>query len=129
MKFSNHCHFVGNLGKDPEAQYLPNGTKKVSFSLAVNMSYKGSDGGWVDKTTWVNLSAFGPVADRIMAALRKGMTAVVSATYETSESVGEDGKKRYFHNFNVTDFSPSKPLAGAVAEDAPSAFDTGDIPF
>ena len=47
---------VGRLGKDAEVMVLPSGSQTIKFSIAVDDSYKGADGNWVERTYWIPCS-------------------------------------------------------------------------
>ena len=49
---------VGNLGRDPELRYTPNGVPVTSFSVAVNRRWTSSDGTPGEETTWFRVSAW-----------------------------------------------------------------------
>ena len=48
MASVNKIILVGNLGKDPEVKYTPNGTAVAKFSLATNERYKDKEGNWIE---------------------------------------------------------------------------------
>jgi len=56
---------TGNLGKDPEERYTPNGTKTVEFSVA---NYLGHD----KDPNWYQCTAFRSIADYCLTKLHKG---------------------------------------------------------
>jgi single-strand DNA-binding protein len=101
-KLRNLCLFTGNSGKDPELQYLPSGDAFTSFGLAVHNNYQ-KDGEWVEETTWVDLSAFGPIAERLVQKVQKGTFLQVQTTYTKRTVETEEGNRTY-HNFKVNDF-------------------------
>jgi len=68
----NKIMLIGNLGRDPEMNYTPNGTAVTKFSLAVNRSYKLSDGTWQTETEWFNIVAWKDLAERCSKSLQKG---------------------------------------------------------
>ena len=64
MAFSK-IMFIGNLGRDPEMRYTPNGKPVTQFSVAVSHSKPDGQGGWVDEgTDWFRVSVFGDRAER-----------------------------------------------------------------
>jgi single-strand DNA-binding protein len=88
--------FIGNLGRDPEMRYMPNGRPVTQFSVAVSHSKPDGQGGWVDEgTDWYRVSVFGDRAERIAEQLRKGMKVFVEGRLKTSEYVGKDNEKRF----------------------------------
>ena len=68
---------VGNLGRDPELRYLPNGTPTVNLSVATNNSYTNQKGEQVKETTWWRVSVFGKQAEVCSQYLTKGRQVLV----------------------------------------------------
>src|SRR5205814_4761620 len=54
-KSVNKVILIGNLGKDPEVKYTPQGTPVAKITLATNERYKDKDGQWQDRTEWHNV--------------------------------------------------------------------------
>ena len=87
--------FIGNLGRDPEMRYMPNGKPVTQFSVAVSHSKPDGQGGWVDEgTDWFRVSVFGDRAERAAEQLRKGNRVFVEGRFRTREFEGQDGQKR-----------------------------------
>ena len=87
--------FIGNLGRDPEMRYTPNGKPVTQFSVAVSHSKPDGQGGWVDEgTDWFRVSVFGDRAERAAEQLRKGNRVFVEGRFKTREFEGKDGQKR-----------------------------------
>jgi single-strand DNA-binding protein len=84
---------MGNLTRDPELRTTPNGTSVCSFSLALNRSYKGSNGEWQEATDYVDVVAWGPLGERVSQYLSKGRPALVNGRLQ-SRSWEQDGQKR-----------------------------------
>jgi single-strand DNA-binding protein len=84
---------MGNLTRDPELRTTPNGTSVCSFSLALNRSYKGSDGNWQEATDYVDVVAWGPLGERVSQYLSKGRPCLVNGRLQ-SRSWEQDGQKR-----------------------------------
>ena len=88
--------FIGNLGRDPEMRYMPNGRPVTQFSVAVSHSKPDGQGGWVDEgTDWYRVSVFGDRAERTAEQLRKGMKVFVEGRLKTSEYMSKDNEKRF----------------------------------
>ena len=88
--------FIGNLGRDPEMRYMPNGKPVTQFSVAVSHSKPDGQGGWVDEgTDWFRVSVFGDRAERAAEQFRKGMKVFVEGRLKTSEYVSKDNEKRF----------------------------------
>lgn len=84
---------MGNLTRDPELRNTPNGQSVCNFSLALNRSYKGSDGEWQEATDYVDVVAWGTLGERVAQYLTKGRPALVNGRLQ-SRSWEQDGQKR-----------------------------------
>jgi single-strand DNA-binding protein len=94
MAFSK-IMIIGNLGRDPEMRYTPNGKAVTQFSVAVSHSRPDGQGGWIDDgTDWYRVSVFGDRADRAADQLRKGNKVFVEGRFKSREFEGKDGEKR-----------------------------------
>ena len=51
----NKAMIIGNLGRDPEMRYTPNGQAVTQFTVAVNRNYKDQTGEWKEETDWSNV--------------------------------------------------------------------------
>lgn len=89
----NQVTLMGNLTRDPELRQIPSGQSVCSFSLALNRSYKGSDGEWQEATDYVDVVAWGPLGERVAQYVTKGRPVLVSGRLQ-SRSWEQDGQKR-----------------------------------
>lgn len=89
----NQVILMGNLTRDPELRQTPNGQNVVSFSLALNRSYKDSSGEWQEVTDYVDCVAWAALAERVAQYLSKGRRAMVVGRLQ-SRSWEQDGQKR-----------------------------------
>jgi single-strand DNA-binding protein len=64
MKSVNKVILIGNLGKDPEVKFTPQGTPVAKITLATNERFKGKDGQWQDRTEWHNVVLWQRLAAR-----------------------------------------------------------------
>lgn len=111
----NQCNFFGNLGKDVDLQYTPKGTAVAKFSLGVNRSVKKGEE-WEDETDWVNITAYGKMAERLKNILQKGSLVYVETYYRTfTWKDKETNETRYGHEFVLENF---KPLARLQEKEA-----------
>lgn len=90
----NRCEFIGNLGRDPETRYLPDGTAVCNFSIAVNESYKDRNGEKQTKTEWVRMVAWAKLAEICQEYLTKGKQIYAAGKYQT-RSWEKDGETKY----------------------------------
>jgi single-strand DNA-binding protein len=89
----NQVMLMGNLTRDPELRNTPSGQSVVSFSLALNRAYKDQSGEWQEATDFVDVVAWGPLAERVAQYLTKGRRAFVQGRLQ-SRSWEQDGQKR-----------------------------------
>jgi len=89
----NQVILMGNLTRDPELRQTPNGQNVVSFSLALNRSYKDASGEWQEVTDYVDCVAWAALAERVAQYLSKGRRAMVVGRLQ-SRNWEQDGQKR-----------------------------------
>jgi single-strand DNA-binding protein len=89
----NQVILMGNLTRDPELRQTPNGQNVVSFSLALNRSYKDQSGEWQEATDYIDIVAWGPLAERVSQYLNRGSRCLVQGRLQ-SRSWEQDGQKR-----------------------------------
>ena len=86
---------IGNLGRDPELRYTPNGRPVASFTVAVNQSQKNQQTGeWIESTDWFRVSVWGDRGERVAESLRKGSRVFVDGRFRAREYEANDGQKR-----------------------------------
>lgn len=73
----NKVILAGNLTRDPELRYTPQGTAIAKIGLAINRRYTGQDGQTKDETTFVDVDAFGKQAEVIGQYLKKGRPVLI----------------------------------------------------
>ena len=87
----NRCEFIGRLGRDPESRYTPSGDQVVNFSLAVDWKTKDKEG-----VEWINVVAFGKLAQICADYLSKGKQVYIAGRYNTQKwQDKETGQDRY----------------------------------
>lgn len=95
MASVNKVILVGNLGKDPETRYMPEGGAITNISLATTESWKDkASGEKKEKTEWHRVSFFGKLAEIAGEYLKKGSQVYVEGRIQTRE-YEKDGAKRY----------------------------------
>ena len=90
----NKIILVGNLTKDPELRYTPQGTPVASFRLAVNSKYKQSDE-IKQETMFIDNVVFGKQAESCSKFLSKGSPVLVEGRLQERrwESNGQQKSK------------------------------------
>ncbi|MBI4698196.1 MAG: single-stranded DNA-binding protein [Nitrospirae bacterium] len=92
----NKVILIGNLTKDPEVRYTPQGTSVCSFGIAVNRRYKQGDE-QKEEVTFINVVVFGKQADTCGQYLNKGSSVLVEGRLQERRWETEDGQKRSRH--------------------------------
>ena len=82
-KSVNKVILIGNLGKDPELKYTPQGTPVAKFSLATNERYKDKQDQWQDRTEWHNITCWSRLAEIAGEYLKKGRTVYIEGRLRT----------------------------------------------
>jgi single-strand DNA-binding protein len=91
----NKAMIIGNLGRDPEMRYTPNGQAVTQFTVAVNRNYKDASGEWKEETEWFRVVAWAALAERTAEHLRKGRKVYVEGRLQTRSWEDKEGQKRY----------------------------------
>jgi len=79
---------AGNLGKDPEMRYAPNGDAVTSFSVATSRKYTDKGGNKVEETTWFRVSVWGKQAETCNQYLKKGSKVLVEGRLIADKATG-----------------------------------------
>jgi single-strand DNA-binding protein len=80
----NKVILVGNLGKDPELKYTPQGTAVAKFTVATSERYKDKSGAVQERTEWHNVVAWARTAEIAGEYLKKGRTVYIEGSLRTS---------------------------------------------
>ena len=82
-KSVNKVILIGNLGKDPEVKYTPQGTAVAKITLATNESYKDKAGQWQERTEWHNVVLWTRLAEIAGEYLKKGSKVYIEGRLQT----------------------------------------------
>ena len=92
----NKVILVGNLGRDPEVRYSPNGSAVANVTLATSESWKDKNSGEkVEKTEWHRVVFFGRLAEIAGEYLKKGSQIYVEGRLQTRKWQDKEGHDRY----------------------------------
>ncbi|CAJ1000730.1 MULTISPECIES: single-stranded DNA-binding protein [Bacillales] len=89
----NKVILIGNLTKDPELRYTPNGVAVATFTLAVNRPRPNQAG--EREADFINIVAWQKLADLCATYLRKGRQAAVEGRIQTRSYDNKEGKRVY----------------------------------
>lgn len=92
----NKVILIGNLTRDPELRYTPQGTSVCNFGMAVNRKYKQADE-MKEEVTFINIVVFGKQADTCGQYLNKGSAVLVEGRLQERRWETEEGQKRSKH--------------------------------
>lgn len=92
----NKAILIGNLGKDPEVRYTPDGTAVANFSIATSEQWKDkATGEKREKTEWHRIVAFRRLGEICGEYLSKGRQVYIEGRIQTRDWEDKDGIKRY----------------------------------
>lgn len=83
MASVNKAILVGNLGKDPEVKFMPNGEAVCNFSIATTDSWKDKAGVKQERTEWHNITMYRKLAEIAGEYLKKGRPVYIEGRLQT----------------------------------------------
>ncbi|MEJ8548434.1 single-stranded DNA-binding protein [Brevibacillus borstelensis] len=86
----NKVILIGNLTKDPELRYTPNGVAVCTFTIAVNKRVNGEN-----QADFIGIVAWQKTADLCATYLHKGRQAAIEGRIQTRSYDNKEGKKVY----------------------------------
>jgi len=124
----NKCILIGNLTRDPELKYTPQGTAVCTFTLAVSRRKK-------DEADFINCQAWQKTAELVATYLTKGSKCSVEGRIQTRNYENKEGKKVYVTEVIVDQVEflggkgEKKETASEDWSDIGIEVDTDNIPF
>ncbi len=132
----NKVILVGNLGKDPEVRFTPNGRALAKFPVATTERWTDQDGTKQERTEWHNVVVWGKQAETCGQYLSKGRQVFVEGSIRSRQYDDKDGNKRYITEIVARDvrFLGGGRGGQEAAVQVPAGEDAGpapedDIPF
>ena len=95
MASVNKVILVGNLGRDPETRYMPDGGAITNISIATTEKWKDKAGEMQEKTEWHRVAFFGKLAEIAGEYLKKGSQVYVEGRLQTRKWQDKDGQDKY----------------------------------
>jgi single-strand DNA-binding protein len=99
----NKIIVIGNLGRDPELRYTPQGNAVCNFSIATNEKKRDKAGELQDITTWFRVTLWNKQAENASKYLTKGTPVYIEGRLRIEEWTDKDGKNRFTLEINATD--------------------------
>jgi single-strand DNA-binding protein len=136
----NKILLTGNLGRDAEMRYTPSGKQVANFSIAVTEKYTDGAGEKQEKTIWVNLTAWGKLAEFANTYLKKGAKVLIEGRLENPYAYSNHDEPAASNQVTVQtvevvkwpkDSEPEQPEdRGPIATGLPVLADVADdLPF
>jgi len=99
----NKVIIVGNLGRDPELRYTPQGTAVCNFSMATTEKRRDKSGEYQDVTTWFRVTLWDKKAEVAAKYLQKGKPVYIEGRLKIDEWTDRDGNNRFTIDVTATD--------------------------
>ena len=117
MASLNKVLLIGNLTKDPELRYTPNGTAVANIRIAVNRKFKDRSGELKEDTCYVTVTAWDKQAEICNQYLQKGRQVFVEGILQSRSWDAPDGQKRSTIDVRaerIQFLSPGKAVEGSA---------------
>ena len=95
MRGVNRVMLIGNLGKDPDMQFLEGNIGVAKFSLATTETYKDKTGKLISQTEWHTVVLWRGLADLAQKYLHKGSLVYIEGRLKTRSWEDKDGNKKF----------------------------------
>jgi len=134
---------VGNLGRDPEMRYTPDGKSVTTLSVAANRQWTNKDGSPVKETAWFRVSVWGRQAEACNQYLTKGSQVFIEGALRPDQQTGgpriwtgNDGQPRasfeiFAQTVRFLGGRRDQAIGGPPidTEEPPGTIEAEDIPF
>ncbi|MCX7881143.1 MAG: single-stranded DNA-binding protein [Patescibacteria group bacterium] len=100
----NRVILIGNLTRDPELKYTPNGTAVCTFGVATNRSWTTADGQTKEEAQYHRIVAWQKLAELCGKLLTKGRKVYLEGRLVYRTFVGRDGQERTVAEIILDDF-------------------------
>ena len=125
----NKVQLIGNLTRDPELRYTPQGTAVCTFGVATNRTWMTESGEKKEDTEFHRAVAWNKLGELCSQLLFKGRKVFVEGRLQTRQWTGQDGASRQTTEIVVSDMiildSRRAPGEEAVVEVAPEEHEAG----
>ncbi len=121
---------VGNLGRDPEMRYTPDGTPVTTLSVATNRKWTNADGSSGEETVWFKVTAWRRQAEIAAQYLQKGRPVLIEGRLQPDKATGgpkiwtrQDGSSGASYEITAETI---RFIGGRSEGGVPSAEDSGE---
>ena len=95
MRGVNKVMLIGNLGKDPDMQFLEGNIAVAKFSLATTETYKDRSGKLISQTEWHTVVLWRGLAELAQKYLHRGSLVYIEGRLKTRSWEDKDGNKKF----------------------------------
>ena len=96
MASLNQVQIIGNIGRDPELRYMPDGTPTAQVSIATSEAWKDRKSGELKESTeWHRVVFYNGLAEVVGKYLVKGSMVFVQGKLKTRKYTDKDGAEKY----------------------------------
>lgn len=97
----NKVILAGNLARDPELRYLPNGSAVCNTAIATNRRYKKQDGTVGEDVCFIDIAFFNRTAEVANQYLKRGSKVLIEGRLKLEQWSDQNGAKRSKHSVTV----------------------------
>ena len=119
VKDFNQAIILGNLTRDPELRYTPNGQAVASFAVATNRQWMDPQGEKKEDVEYHDVVVWGKLAEIVNQYLKRGRKVMIVGRLQTRTWEAQDGTKRSKTEIVATDVN---------FVDRPKGEDSSDVP-
>ncbi len=113
----NTITIIGNITRDPELRFTPNGQPVATFGMAVNRRWQNRQNQeWEEATSFFDIVCWGSLADNVSESLGRGARVIVNGRLEQRSWDTQDGEKRSKIEVVAEEIGPSLRWATARPE-------------
>jgi len=111
----NRAQIIGNITREPEMRYTPNGQGVTSFGVATNRRWRNQQGELQEDTQFHEVVAWGKLAELCTQMLHKGSKVYVEGRLQTRSWEAPDGSRRQRTEVIMENFVPLTPKGAITA--------------
>lgn len=117
MSSLNKVILIGNLGRDPEVRYMPNGEAVCNFSIATSEVWNDRNNGQrQERTEWHNITLYRRLAEVAGQYLRKGSSVYIEGRIQSRKYAGKDGIERTAYDIIGSEMKMLGVRSGGASE-------------
>lgn len=124
-KSLNRAQLIGNLTRDPELRYTPNGNAVCTFGVATNRTWTTDSGEKKEEADFHNIVAWGKLAEICSKYLVKGRKVFVQGRLSTRSWTGQDGQQKSRTEIIIDDMIILDNKGAGPAHDVPQQASSG----